>query len=300
MMKRWLIWRLLCSLALTLSQAVPAQENKPAPSADRHPLWKVESGTNVVYLLGSIHLLKPEDYPLPLPIERAFTKAQVVAFETDIDKLQGVDAAAKLMTGSMLPAGETLQDQLTPATYTALTNHLDAAGVPLVMVDHLKPFMAAAMLEIMELQKLGFDDKSGVDVHFFNLARDDGKTIIPLETVDFQISMITDFTKDEGEMVMKSQLEEIDDTAKDFDKMITAWKTGDAPALAQLLNDALHESPTIFKRLVSDRSASWIPRIEEMLRDGRTGMVIVGAGHLVGDEGVVALLRKKGLKVTQM
>ena len=300
MMKRWLAWRALVAIAFAIAQTAGAEGTNQTSAPERHSLWKVEDGTNVVYLLGSIHLLKPDDYPLPLAIERAFTKAQVVAFEVDLGKMQGMDAIMKLATKSLLPDGETLQDQLTPATYTALTNHLIADRIPAVTVQSLRPFIAAAMLEVAEYKKLGFDENSGVDEHFYHKALDSGKTVFGLETVDFQIDLMTDFTKEEGEQMIKSQLEEIDDTAKDLNEMVTAWKTGDAPALAKLFNDTMRESPGIYKRLLTDRSASWIPKIEEMLKSGKTSMVIVGAGHLVGDDGVVELLRKKGWKIAQL
>jgi uncharacterized protein len=292
--------RALALLTLALVQVAGAADAPPAAPPTLHSLWKVEGQSNTVYLLGSIHLLKPEDYPLPLPIEYAFSKAQVVAFETDIGKLQDMDTALKIVAKSALPAGETLQDELTPETYTELTNHLNTAGVPLVMVQQLSPFMAAATLEVMELQKLGLNPDYGVDVHFYKLAQEGGKTIVPFETVDFQIDLLTGFTKAEGELAMKSELKEIDDTQKSIGEMVTAWKTGDSPALAKLLNDGMRDAPAICKRLLTDRSASWVPKIEELLRGGRPAIVIVGAGHLVGDEGVVELLKKRGLKVTQL
>ena len=110
---------------------------------------------------------------------------------------------------------------------------------------------------------------------------------------------VTDFTKEEGELLMKTTLQEIDTTTKDLAEMLRAWQTGDADKLEQLLNDASRKAPAIFKRLVGDRNRQWVPKIEEWLRGGNNAVVIVGAAHLVGKDGVVELLRKKGYKVTQ-
>jgi uncharacterized protein YbaP (TraB family) len=207
----------------------------------------------------------------------------------------------KLLSKARLPEGETLSHDLSPAVYARFTNHLNEAGLPLVMFDMFKPAMAAMTLEVLEMQKLGLDPQFGLDKYFFALARKDAKKVIPLETVDFQISLVTDFTKEEGDMLMKSSLEDIDTVTKDLQDLLKAWQSGDADNLEKLLNGASREAPAIYKRLVTDRNARWVPRIEEWLRSGgnTNTIVIVGAGHLVGKDGVVELLRKQGFKVTQ-
>ena len=154
-------------------------------------------------------------------------------------------------------------------------------------------------LTLLELQKLGVDPQYGLDKHFFGRARREGKQIVPLETVDFQIGLATDFSKEEGELFMKITLDDIDKATKEATKMLKAWQTGDADTLEKLLNEASHQAPAVFKRLLTDRNQRWVPRIEEWLRGDKNVLVVVGAGHLVGADGVVELLRKKGLKVTQ-
>jgi hypothetical protein len=170
----------------------------------------------------------------------------------------------------------------------------------MMLFTHLTPVMAAMTLEVMEITKLGFDPMAGLDQYFYDRAKTDGKQIVPLETVDFQIHLITDFSKDESDLMIKSTIKEVEDTQEKFGDLIQCWKSGDAKKLAGLLNDAMSDSLPIFKRLVTDRSASWIPKIQEFLNGTTNAVVIVGAGHLVGDEGVVNLLKKKGLKVTQL
>jgi uncharacterized protein len=289
-------------LLLTLFLAVPlgAQLPRTATSA-RHSLWKVEGDHCAVYLLGSIHVLKAENYPLPAEFEAAYTNSAAVVFETDIDEMEQLPTQVKLLSKARMPAGETLSQDLSPAVYTRFTNHLNEVGLPLVMFDMFKPAMAAMTLEVLEMQKLGLDPEFGLDKHFFARARKDAKKIIPLETVDFQISLVTDFSKEEGDLLMKSTLEDIDTVTRDLQDLLKAWQTGDADSLEKLLNGASREAPAIYKRLVSDRNARWVPKIEEMLKSGgRTNtIVIVGAGHLVGKDGVVELLRKQGFKVTQ-
>jgi uncharacterized protein YbaP (TraB family) len=159
--------------------------------------------------------------------------------------------------------------------------------------------MAAMTLEIFELLKMGMNPQFGVDKHFYPLAQSAGKEILPLETVDYQLDLITGFSKEEDELVMKSTLKEIDNVKKDIGELIKAWREGDADKLQKLMNDAMADSPAIYKRLLTNRNHNWIPKIEELVRGDKNAIIIVGAGHLVGKEGVVELLQKDGLKVIQ-
>jgi uncharacterized protein YbaP (TraB family) len=205
----------------------------------------------------------------------------------------------KLLGKAQLPAGETLAEQLPAGLYAQFTKHLEAAGLPEMMFAQMKPPMAAMMLVVLELQKQGLDPEQGLDKHFFGLARTAGKQISGLETVDFQIGLVTDFTKAEGEALMRSTLKEMDKLKTVIGDMLNAWQTGDTEKLEKLLNESVEEEPVIYKRLLTDRNNRWAPKIEEMCRDDKNTIVIVGAAHLVGKEGVVELLKKKGLKVTQ-
>jgi uncharacterized protein YbaP (TraB family) len=288
------------SLAILLASLATATAQKPSTAnATRHSLWKAEGKRCSVYLLGSIHVLKAGDYPLPAPIESAFSNAPVVVFETDIGAMEKPDAQMQIMSKAMLPEGQSLQEQLSPALYTRFTNQLQEAGLPALMVERFKPAIAALTLEVMELQKLGYDPEYGLDKHFYALAEKAGKQVVPLETIEFQIRLLTDLSKEEGEMVMKSTLDDLDTTKKDVQDLLKAWQTGDANGLEKMLNEAAHDAPAVFKRLVSDRNQRWVPKIEEWLQGDKNVIVIVGAGHLVGKDGVVELLRKKGSKVVQ-
>jgi uncharacterized protein YbaP (TraB family) len=300
--RRNLTKRLGCSLVfflvIVLAGPLVAQPSGSATNA-LHSLWKAEGKRSTVYLLGSVHVLKAENYPLPAVIETAFSNSVIAAFETDVAAMERLDAQQKLLTKAMLPEGETLAGQLSPAVYASLSNHLVAVGLPAMLFERLKPGMAAMTLALLEIQKLGFDPTQGLDLHFSDRARKEGKEIVPLETVEFQIGLITDFSKEEGELLVKVTLEETDQLQSEVAALLKAWETGDAMNLEKILNEAAQKAPAIFKRLLTDRNQRWVPRIEEWLAGDKNTIVIVGAGHLVGQEGVVELLRKKGFKVTQ-
>jgi uncharacterized protein YbaP (TraB family) len=278
----------------------PCQTQTAAtPASTNHSLWKIEGAKSTVYLLGSVHMLKQSDYPMPAKIESAFSNARIAMFEADIGKMSDPSLQASMLAKSQLPEGETLKDRLSADTYKKFTEAAADAGLPAVMCDRLKPSMAALILTVVQIQKLGFDPEAGLDKHYFELATKQGKVTAGLETPEFQVDLLTGMSKEEDELVMKITIEEFEKSKKEFAELVTAWRTGDSDKLEKLLNEATEQAPDIFKRLVTDRNERWMPKIEELARGDKPAIVIVGAGHLVGKNGVVALLKKKGLKVIQ-
>jgi uncharacterized protein YbaP (TraB family) len=163
-------------LALVVFQAGGAQET-PTASTHRHSLWKLSGQQATVYLLGSVHFLKADNYPLAAPIEAAFSHSAAVVFETDIGLMEDPKTQQQTMTKAMLAPGETFQEQLSPQTYGLFTNHAAEVGLPMFVFEQFKPAMAAITLEMLQLQKLGFKPEHGVDMHFYKLARQQEKTI---------------------------------------------------------------------------------------------------------------------------
>jgi uncharacterized protein YbaP (TraB family) len=284
-------------LALHLIPLASAQQ-KSAGTATRHSLWKVQ-GKSTVYLLGSVHALKKENYPLPAVIDTAFSNSPVVVFEADPGALEDPATAFKLMAKGKLPEGETLQTQLSPDNYKAFTNRLQESEMPVMIFEKFSPAMAAMTLTLLEMRKLDLDPENGLDKHFFHLAKDAGKQIVPLETVDFQMDLLTGFSKEEGDLMMKVTLKELGNMKKELTDLLNAWETGNTQKLSKILHEAMQEAPAIYKRLLTDRNRNWLPKIQEFANGGTNAIVIVGAAHLVGKEGVVELLKAKGLKVTQ-
>jgi uncharacterized protein YbaP (TraB family) len=159
--------------------------------------------------------------------------------------------------------------------------------------------MAAVALVELECKRLGFEPENGTDLHFNRLARDQGNTLVGLESVDFGLSLLTSFSSEENEVLVKTTLEEMKLIRQEFADIVNAWKSGDVVALEKLLNSMATDAPVLFKRLVTDRSESWLPKIEQLSRGSKNAIVIVGAAHMVGKRGLVELLRGKGFKVAQ-
>jgi uncharacterized protein YbaP (TraB family) len=285
-------------LAFFVLRPLSAQVTNAA-ATEHHLLWKAEGKSNIVYLMGSIHLMKPEDYPLPPPLEAAYSNSQITVFETDIAKMTDISGQLALVTKMQLPDGDTIQQHLTPETYAAFARHVKDSGMPMELFENMKPALAVTMLDVMEMTKLGADPEKGLDKYFDGKAHEDGKQIIGLETADFQMDLLTSLTRDEEEMLMKESLEDMDKAKDQLGEIMKSWRTGDSQGIEKLLNDAIREQPALYKRMLTDRNRSWIPRIENWLNGDKNVLVIVGSAHLVGNEGVVELLRKKGFKLTQ-
>jgi uncharacterized protein YbaP (TraB family) len=159
--------------------------------------------------------------------------------------------------------------------------------------------MAGLMLISVEWQKLGIDAQYGVDRHFFDLAVEARRPVVALESVDFQIDLVMDLTREEGELMMKSALKDIENTEENYSEIVTAWLAGDGKKLESLLNEGMRDAPTLYNRMLTDRTQRWVPKVEELLRSNRNAIVIVGAGHVVGDNGLIDILQKKGWKIAQ-
>lgn len=296
---RILFCSIIALLLFPVSQ-ITAQEARIPAKPGLHCLWKAQGESNVVYLLGTIHLLRETDYPLPQIMESAFTNSSIAVFETDIDKADDPATSMKLLQKAALPPDQSLQRLLPTNVYASFSRHAEEVGLPMMMFNSMKPGMAIIMLEAMELTKLGADPEYGEDQHFFKIAKETGRQIVPLETVDFQLDLMLSFSGADEQLMVEKSLEDIDHEKQDYNDMVTAWKTGDAAGLEKMLNEMRTDAPTIFKKIVSDRTASWVPKVNDLLHGSQNAIIIVGAGHLVGPDGMVELLKKQHVKVTQL
>ena len=270
----------------------------PAKQPEKHMLFRVRGPNGAcVFLLGSVHLLSAEAGKLPPAVDSAFERAKTVAFETSFDSLQL--RAMEMMTRARYQNGATLRSSLSPAGAARLDTVLKSYGLTVEQVNGFKPWFVSMLLMQTVMQRAHFEAKYGVDMQLNARAHTANKSIVGLESVEMQLGMFDSLSPAEQEMmVLKSNGP--DSSSRVLMKIQDAWTTGDVAALDALLNEGLKDVPTIFAKLVSDRNAAWIPKIEQMVKTGDDALVVVGAGHLVGKNGVVEMLRAKGYKVDQI
>ncbi len=271
-----------------------------APLVARSSVWKVTRGHSTLFLGGTIHMLRPADFPLPAEFDTAFAASSRLVFETDVARLQSPDMHAAIATHGMFADGTTLDQVLTPTAWKAATAYSAQAGLPLDAMKQMKPWLFTVMMAALELQKLGISNE-GVDFHFFQQAADAGKTTGELESFERHIQHLVNLgAGHESEMIIKS-IEDLAELPRTLDDLIAAWRAGDTEKIdALMLRDIRKKYPAVFKNLLADRNQAWLPKLEELLTTADVEFVLVGAGHLSGREGLLALLKARGCKLEQI
>jgi uncharacterized protein YbaP (TraB family) len=272
-----------------------------ATARDRHALWTVEGRHNTVYLLGSIHVLRPNDGGLPDVAEDAYDDAERIVMEIDLDDPAVVDPMTllgQMQRTALLPEGETLRGVL-GADYDIVQAQLQAAGLDLAMLDRFAPWFVATMLLQLELTKAGFRPEFGVEQRIATRAREDGKPITGLETPEQQFAVLANLSLPDQKRFLLLTLEDFDQLESEAQELLTAWRSGDTGKLEAILTEQFEEFPELYGPLTEDRNRAWVGGLTDLLDDRDDYLVVVGAAHLVGRNSVVDLLRERGYEVEQ-
>jgi uncharacterized protein len=262
------------------------------------PLWQVSHEAGTLYLLGSVHLLRPEVYPLHERIYEAFDASNVVAFELDFDEMMA--AAPLMIERGTFNDGRSLSDVLPVDLRDQVEERVTGLGIPMEAVESLRPWMLGLTLSGVALQGSGFDAASGIDLHFHERAKEAGREIFGLETVEEQLDVFAGLGEEAQVASLRATLEQLDDVAAQLDAATALWQTGDTEGLGAMFIEAMEEQAELMERLLYARNRNWIRPIEALLERGDTAIVIVGVGHLVGAGSVVELLEQSGHEVTQL
>jgi len=287
----------LVLVALLIAFPVCAAQQHPT-EAEKSFMWRVQRDGTTVYILGSIHALREDAYPLPAVIEEAFEEAEVVAFEVDLDDMTA--AAVTMLAAGTLEGERTLEEVIGPEAWNDVSERLRGAGLQPEAFQRMKPWMVALTLTAFELVGAGYSPGAGLDSHFSNRAKAAGKERLALETVDFQVGLFADLTPAQSEAFLHYTLSDLDTVIPLLDELSAQWRVGNVEPVEKLLVEGFEEFPVLFRKMVTDRNRSWLAPVEELIAGDRDAMVVVGALHLVGDGGLVALLRERGYTVEQL
>ncbi|SFX05174.1 TraB/GumN family protein [Marinospirillum alkaliphilum] len=260
-------------------------------------VWKVQRGNSVVYLAGTLHLLRQQDLPLPEAFDRAYAQSDRLVFEVELQTLTDPAAQQQMMAMMMYRDGTTLRQNLRPEVYQQLNDHLRSVGLPMGQLERFRPQMIILNISMMELQKLGVTQE-GVDFIFHRRALRDGKRTAALESLNQQLHYLATMGEGhENELVIQT-LDHLHEMPALIDDMIAAWRSGSRDELHQLINASTQAVPGVYETLLVQRNLNWLPQIEAMFGSPHTEMVLVGAGHLVGPDGLLALLERRGYRVS--
>jgi hypothetical protein len=264
-----------------------------------HSLWELHGKHNTVYLLGSIHVLRPGDYPLSPALLEAYANSKSILMEVNLEEVNSAGVQAEMLGAAVLPSGKTLPDTLGTERYERATALAHGVGVELSLFDQFAPWFAAEAVSQMQLEQLGFKPESGVEMYFMDRARSDGKSVAGLETVHDQISLFTNMPADAQAEYLLSSLKQAQDLPKEVDAMVRAWQRGDTRWFVDQLQSEFGRDPQVYDSLLGARNRKWLPKIEALLSENQNYLVIVGTGHLVGAGSVIELLKKDGIGASQ-
>lgn len=267
-----------------------------------HPvtLWQVEGDTNSVYLLGSIHMLRAEDHPLPSVMDSAYDDAEIIVMELDMDDIDPVYTQAAFNRAGVLSDGTTLRDMMGEEMYARAAQAAAAADIPLDMLAQSEPWLAAMTAELMILYRIGFNPLLGVEMTMTSRATADGKPIEGLETVDEQLGFLDGLPIEAQREMLLQTLVRSAEIGDSIESLISAWRHGDTAKLEAELLSELEQQRELHDALIVQRNRRWAETIEDWLDDEDDYLVVVGALHLVGDDGVPALLDRAGFEIRQL
>ncbi|UHQ18639.1 TraB/GumN family protein [Lysobacter sp. KIS68-7] len=307
-MRRTAVFTALLVPALAL-----AANKAPVPAPAKAPpvplLWKVSDANNSVYLLGSFHMLREDDYPLSKDVDNALADSESVLFELPPEEMGSAELGMKMAMAAIRTDGTTLDSDLSPelsAKLAAWANKNEAGlrriNMTPEMLQAFEPWYVSLLVTILDAGTRGFESKLGLDNHIAASAKAANKTAGGLETGMQQLDMLDGMDK-------AQQLQMLDESLSDsgneheLDLLHREWRAGDVDALAaHMVNEVRTKYPSMYERINTQRNDTWVPKLEARLAASGTDdtLVVVGAMHLLGNDGVVEKLRKKGYKVERV
>jgi uncharacterized protein YbaP (TraB family) len=264
------------------------------------PVWAVRGAHNVVYLAGSIHMLPANDAALPPGFARAYADSPKLVMELDLGKFDPMEAMTWMMDHGTLPAGTTLRGVLGEPLYGRVSAAAASLGMPMTGLDTLAPWVVGIEITDLAYEHEGFDPEQGVEEQLVRRAQADRKPTAGLETLPEELGSLSSLSSADQVRMLDQTVDELKDLKTEMGEVTSAWRNGDAARLAALLSIEYRAFPSLYRPLVTDRNRRWIPQVEELLRSSDNSLVVVGALHLVGEGGLLELLRSKGYTITQL
>lgn len=271
-------------------------------------LWRVAGEAGDLYLLGSFHFLTADDYPLADEVEQAFVTADEVVFELSPEELGSPTLAMQMMQAGLRTDGSRLDDDLPREAVARLatwgqTNQttLQATGLGTQAFQLFEPWFASLLVTTTELGRYGLQAQYGLDVHLARRAREAGTPTAGLETAAQQIEFLDGMARPDQVQMLLEALDQADAGPEAIEALHSTWRAGDADALwTGMAGDMRTRSPALYARINTSRNDAWLPKLEQMLQQPGTILVVVGALHLLGEDGVVEKLAAKGYAVERV
>jgi len=289
----------LLAVIAVLSCAFTPMAQAEAPAPVKPAMWVIRDADSTIYLLGSIHVMKPDTVWLTPDIQKRFDSAQDVWFE--IPDLDNKAAAAPVAQKYMFDPQGDMTSGLTPEELARVDELLKPMGLNAAALKAMRKWAVGLIITMQQVNQLGYMTDTGVDVTLMKQARDGGKVVHGFETMDSQMQALVPETEADELTALRAMLKDIDTMPRDLTDLFDAWKAGDTEALTRLMIDRMQaEDPKSYQRLIVQRNAAWEPQIEHILAGKGTAFITVGAGHLVGPDSVIAMLKTHGITAERL
>jgi uncharacterized protein YbaP (TraB family) len=273
-----------------------------APQSTGHlvSMWQINGASNRIYLLGSVHVLRQQDYPIPTAIEKAYQDAEILIMEIDVDDLDPIEMAGMVNELGVIKDGSTLQEIMGPSLYEEAADYASQLDIPFLMLAQTEPWLAAITIEQMMLLRIGFNPEYGIEFHLSAKASEDSKEILGLESVREQLEFLDKLSLSAQRSLLIQTLRESMNIEENLDLLIDAWRHGDIDFLEENLLAEMQRYPELYRTLVVDRNEAWVEQIRNLIGEQDDYLIVVGTLHLVGDDGLPALLSEIGITTDQL
>lgn len=293
---------LRCALLLFCAQLLFAANAFAQQAAQKSFLWEIRGATGKAYLFGTIHVGKPDFFPLSSAIEQSFAQADGLAVEADLTNEIKME---EIVQKAQYEAPDNLEKHVSKETMTSVLAVTSQLNLSREMVVQMRPWLLGSAIVAIDLIKAGYDPTAGVDEYLVRQAKSTNKILVELESVEFQANMMNGLSDHEQEAFLLSTVAPVRQgtSAAILNDTVRAWQTGNPGAMEKVVQASLKNGPmgeVLLEKIVYSRHPAMIDNIDKLLKSGKTYFVAVGALHLVGNKGLVKLLRNKGYTVTQL
>lgn len=272
----------------------------PMIGTAKNCLWKATKDQHTIYVQGSVHVLKAENYPLDPAIEQVYAESGTLVFEADLKEMTSPETQKMIMSKAVFEHGRTLKSELSPDVYALLAAELKETGMPEAAVQSFKPWFVSILILVPRMQAMGLNPELGLDQYFYRKATADGKKVVGLESLEFQFNLFDTLSDEDQDAFTRYFLKDLKQNLTMIPEILAAWKNGDIETLNGIFTEGFKEYPDMFDQFLTRRNRDWVRKLSQMPAAEKPVMVVVGAGHLGGETGLVALLEAEGFTLEQL
>lgn len=262
-------------------------------------LWRISDEDSEIYVFGTVHILRPDVEWQTEEVMAAFEAADTVYFEAPVnDPAEAAGMQQAVMATAFNPAGVTLSSLVSAETWSQIEAFAPQIGASAAQLEPFRPWFATLNIGVGFIVSSGYQPDSGVESTLWPLANEAGKTLAYFETVEEQIGFFANMSDETSAALLEQTMAEIEAAPDQLDQLVTAWANGDQAAIDEVMNGQMQEeAPELYEVIIVGRNEVWADDIEALLAGSGTAFIAVGAGHLPGEEGVINMLRERGIEV---